>query len=134
MPPTLFIAQQLHVSEQTSNTINVIIILLAVALLIKNLLKKDNPLPQPVVTRRQDEYALRHEFDQLRSDHAALAARVEKVHVDLMNAGEARAVKIHERFNVLIESMAEVRGRSEAISSALLERDPATHKVRAKIS
>lgn len=129
------LAQQFPVTEQTASVLNVIAVSLAIAFLVKNLFKKDPqaaPLPQPVVTKRQDEFVLRHEFDRLSKEHANLATRVEKVHNDLIKAGEERAVKIHERLNIVIEGVAEIRGRSEALASALTERDPVTRKVRAR--
>ncbi|MES2705138.1 MAG: hypothetical protein V4726_00915 [Verrucomicrobiota bacterium] len=128
-----FLAQQFPASEHTVVVLNVFVVLLAIGLLLKNLLKKDvppPPLPQPVLTKKQEEHVLRHEFEKLSREHMALAARVESVHNDVLRAGEDRAVKIHERLNLLIEGMAEVRGRSEALSEALMERDPVTRRPR----
>lgn len=108
--------------------------MVSIALGVRNLLKKDTPFPQPVKTEKSPEYVSMREHQQLRADHQALAAqvqhvsttltnRIEEVKDDLMTAGEARAVKIHERLNTLIETAFETRGRLEAIQSAGFERN-----------
>lgn len=63
-----------------------------------------------------------------------MGKRIEDVHGDLLRAGEERAVKLHERLNSLIEPLAEIKGRTEALTSALLARDEATGTMKRRQS
>lgn len=131
-----YLAEQFPTSGDAAfdaiKVINVLIVLLGLAVLLKHLWKKESTFPNPVETKKAPEWIERREFDSLRQDHLNLAQRVETVHADLLKAGEERAVKLHERLNFLVETMAEVRGRTEALTDALTERDPVTHKTRAR--
>jgi hypothetical protein len=130
MPAIL--AQQLPVTELTASVINIIVGLLAVSFLVKNLLKKDTPLVQPLRTQREIEYVPRHEFTQLQDAVRLLSCRVETSHNDVLRAGEDRAIKLHERLNLLLTGLSEVQGRTEVLTHHFLERDPVTRKMRVR--
>ena len=99
---------------------------------IKKLKEKDPekqyPIPQPFSHQRAPEWVPRHEFNDLKGEVHRIGSRVETVQevlavrIDenrklLSQQGEDRAMKIHERLNELIEPLAEIRGRTEAMTN-----------------
>jgi len=92
-------------------------VILVVITVWKTLTRKDSqPLPQPLITRRDNEYVPRHEFARLDRDVQHLGDRVEKIHDDLTRQGEERAKGLHERLNILIDQNAEIRGRLQSLT------------------
>ncbi len=114
-------------AEALRNWLACLAFLLGILVAFKHLTKKETPpvpLPQPLRTEKAAVYVQIHEFSQLRQDHLNLALRVDKAHDDILRAGEDRAIKIHERLNVLINDAAESRGRLQALTDTLIERGP----------
>ena len=119
---SLFLAQQLPLGDNAATTtlvLQVLIVVLLVLVAAKNLTKKETPLPQPLTTKKAEDFVPRHEFARLEGQVLGLASRIEVVHSNLLHAGEERAVKLHERLNELIEPLAEIRGRVHALTDAL---------------
>jgi len=117
--PLSILAQQLPLGDPSITVvivINVLIVLLLVLVAWKNLTRKETALPQPMVTQKHAEYVPRHEFTRLEAQVNMIGHRVEVIHQDLLHAGEERAVKIHERLNLLIEQHGEIRGRLQTLT------------------